>query len=1139
MDGNEACSYVAYHFTEVAGIYPITPASPMAELADRWASDGRKNMFDRPVRIVQMESEAGAAGMVHGSLQAGCLTTTYTASQGLLLMLPNLYKMAGELLPGVIHVAARSLATHALSIFGDHQDVYAARTTGVAMLATSSVQEVMDLTAVAHLSAIKGRVPFLHFFDGFRTSHELQKIEVLDLKKLEKFVDKKALASFRERALSRTNPVTRGTSQNDDIYFQNTEVRNIYYEALPSIVEDYMHEINALTGRNYAPFNYYGDKNATKILIAMGSVSETIRETVEYLVSQGEHVGFVQVHLYRPFSYKHLLKAIPKTVKKIAVLDRTKEAGSMGEPLYLDVVSALESISKKIEVYGGRYGLSSKNTTPSMIKGVFDFLDAKPHHNFTVGILDDVTHLSIPSDPSFHLPTQETAFLIYGYGSDGMVSACKDVMKLTGNATDAYVQGYFQYDSKKSGGVTISHLRFSKSEIHASYYVERAKIVMCTKDAYLSRLQMLDGLVENGIFIVNTNRDAASLLSLFSQHDLNIIKERNIRIYKIDASHLARKHGIPGKISAIMEGILFTYGHLLDKTYAIAKMKESIQKRFQGKGGNLAQKNIAALEEALCLCEEVHVEGNVEPTEEVEQDFFDKMDTGKGNTLPTSAFLNYADGSLEGGLSQLEKRDIADFVPCYNKENCITCNLCSLVCPHAVIRPFLLDKEEEQKAPSPLQDALLDAGIKEKKVKFTIGVSYRDCTGCGLCASVCPGKNKEKALTMIPRQKVTKQMEDNTAYLFNTVTEKRLLATNTVKGSQFRTPKFAFSGACAGCGETAYLKLLTQLFGDRLLIANATGCSSIYGASAPSTPYTVAWANSLFEDNAEFGFGIRIADAYKKDAVRSLIKKYEHKIEKEELPIYQAYLKEVTEETAEALYRIIPHTKIPGLKAYRSAVLPQSVWLIGGDGWAYDIGYNGIDHVLASKENVNILVLDTEVYSNTGGQASKSTKLGAVAKFAANGKRTAKKDLAKIALTYPHVYVATISLGANPQAAIKAMKEAEAYEGPSIIIAYAPCIAQGILKGMSNSIEEEKEATACGYFPIFRYHPETKVFKMDSKCDFSKYQAFLQGEDRYQMLSSLEKEDKENLLKQNEKNAQERYAYYKMLEEQQEIEKEK
>ena len=1100
MDGNEACSYVAYNFTEVAGIYPITPASPMAEVVDKWSNEGKKNYFNQPVKVVEMESEAGAAGMVHGSLQAGCLTTTFTASQGLLLMIPNMYKIAGELLPCVIHVAARSLATHALSIFGDHQDIYAARSTGFAFLAESSPQQVMDLTAVSHLAAIKGRVPFLNFFDGFRTSHELQKVEVIDTDKVKRLVDKKALAEFRERSLHPSHPVTRGTSENDDIYFQATEVRNKYYDALPDIVNDYMQEINKLTGKNYAPFNYYGAANATKVIIAMGSVSETIKETVDYLVAKGEKVGFVEVHLYRPFSSKYFLKSIPKTVENIAVLDRTKEPGSSGEPLYLDVASIIKDVNKKISVVGGRYGLSSKNTTPSMIKAIYDNMGSL-RHNFTIGIEDDVTNLSIPYDKNFNLiiPNQ-TSFKVFGYGSDGMVSACKDFMKITGDATDAYVQGYFQYDSKKSGGVTISHLRFSKNEIKSTYYVDKAKVVVCTEDAYLKKFDVLSSIEKNGTFIL------------------------------VDANKISGNLGLGNKISAIMENLMFKYGHVIDYNYASNKMKEKLVERFKNKGNNLAEKNIKALEEAANSClfvDEISGESYAK-VDDIADTFFKIIDKRKGNDLPVSAFLNRPDGTMEAGLSKLEKRDISETVPLYNKDNCINCNLCSLVCPHAVIRPFLLTEEEKEKAPEEFQKRLTKTGLGNGYY-YTVGVSYKDCTGCGLCANICPGKKKIKALEMIAKKKLIKEELTANEYLFNNITEKTPLPLTTVKGTQFKHPKFEFSGACAGCGETPYLKLITQLFGDRLVIANATGCSSIYGASSPSTPYSIPWANSLFEDNAEFGMGIKIADGVKKNQLKQIIRENIAKVDEEEKEIYEAYLEDINMDTATKLLEIIPHTKIKPLKSLKKYITPISLWTVGGDGWAYDIGYNGIDHLLASGENINILVLDTEVYSNTGGQASKSSRVGAVCKFASNGKKTAKKDLAKIALTYKNVYVACISLGASPQTTIKVLNEAEKYNGPSLIIAYSPCIAQGILRGMKNSIMEEKNATETGYFPIFHYNPETSEFKMDSKADFSNYKEFLLGEDRYKSLANLNS-NADQLLEENLANAKERYTSYKNLE---------
>ena len=1134
MDGNEACSYSAYNFTEVAGIYPITPASPMAEYTDRWAKEGKKNYFDTPVKVVEMESESGAAGMVHGSLQAGCLTSTYTASQGLLLMIPNMYKIAGELLPCVINVAARSLATHALSIFGDHQDIYATRATGFAILSSSSVQDAMDLTNVSYLSTIKGKVPFINFFDGFRTSHELQKVDVIDTDKVKELIDKKALSEFRNRALNPNHPVTRGTNQNEDIYFQATEVRNEYYDKLPDIVNKYMEEINKITGRNYAPFNYYGSKNATKVIVAMGSVCETIKETIDYLVEEkNQNVGLMEVHLYRPFSTKYFLKKLPKSVKKIAVLDRTKEAGSSGEPLYLDVLKVLTEAESKVKVIGGRYGLSSKNTTPAMIKGVFDFLDSREiHSNFTVGIEDDVTNLSINYDKDFKLPTSNVEFLVYGYGSDGMVSASKDLMKITGANTRAYVQGYFQYDSKKSGGYTVCHLRFSKKPIRSTYYVEKSSLIVCTKESYLQKIRMLDKIKSRGIFLLNTSKTADEVLASMSVHDKKILQSRNVNFYIIDASRIAEEAGLPGKISTIMETLIFKLGHVIDFNFAKNVIKESISIRFKNKSGNIVEKNIKVIEECINKLEKVKIP-DVDYDDEIEKrkTTFEIINSLEGNNLPVSAFLTMPDGTFAKATTKLEKNNISDVLPCYDSEKCISCNLCSLVCPHAVIRPFLLDENEVMDAPKSVQDRLIDANIKDKNLKFTIGVSEEHCTGCGLCSLICPGKRGEKALSMKMRSELNiSEYEEITKYLFEEVKEHNdVFPTNTVKGSQFRTPKFEFSGACAGCGETPYLKLLTQLFGDRLMIANATGCSSIYGASAPNSPYSVPWANSLFEDNAEFGYGMKIADTVMKNRITSLIKNNMKDIKKSEQQIYKDYCNNINTETATNLLSIIDNTKIEELLNLKDFIMPQSIWMVGGDGWAYDIGYNGIDHVLANNENVNILVLDTEVYSNTGGQASKSTRVGAVAKFESDGKNTSKKDLLKIALTYDHVYVASISLGANPNQAVKVLKEAEAYNGPSIIVAYSPCIAQGILKGMKNSIEEEKNATSSGYFPIFHYNPETKEFKVDSKADFDKYYEFISGEDRYRSLKKINKNYKD-LLERNKKNAEERYKYYKSLE---------
>ena len=1133
MDGNEACSYVSYNFTEVAGIYPITPASPMAEFTDKWANEGKLNYFGTPVKVVEMESEAGAAGMVHGSLQAGCMTSTYTASQGLLLMLPNMYKIAGELLPCVINVAARSLATHALSIFGDHQDIYAARSTGFAILASSSVQQVMDLTNVSYLSTIKGRVPFINFFDGFRTSHELQKIDCVDPDDVKLLIDQKALKEFRNRALNPMHPVTRGTSQNEDVYFQATEVRNEYYDKLPDIVNSYMEEIGKITGREYAPFTYYGSPNATKVIVAMGSVCETIRETIDYLSNnKKQNIGLIEVHLYRPFSSKYFLKVLPKTVKKIAVLDRTKEAGSNGEPLYLDVSKVIKEAEAKVLVVGGRYGLSSKNTTPAMIKGVYDFLDTRDvHSNFTVGIDDDITNLSIKYDEKFKLPSKQVEFLVYGYGSDGMVSATKDLMKITGNHTRAYVQGYFQYDSKKSGGFTVSHLRFSKDAIRSTYYVEKPSLIVCTKDTYLSKIRMLDKIANNGIFLLNTSMNSLEVLKVMSVHDKQILQNKHVKFYIVDASKIAMDNGIPGKISAIMEALIFKLGKVIDFNFALGEIKNSIKVRFSNKSGNIIEKNIAAIDASVGSCTKVKIP-DVDYDKEIEKkkNMFEIMNSMEGDKLPVSSFIKNPDGTFDAGTTKFEKRNIADRLPCYNSENCISCNLCSLVCPHAVIRPFLLNAAEEMDAPEAVRNKLIPANIKDQDLKFMIGVSMPDCTGCGLCEEVCPGKKGKKALTMLDKKTMeATNYKEVYQYLFNEVSEKDVMPVSTVKGSQFKTPKFEFPGACSGCGETAYLKLLTQLFGNKLVISNATGCSSIYGASAPNSPYFVPWANSLFEDNAEFGYGMKIADIAMKNRISTLIKNNIKEVKKSEQATYKAYLDEVNEETADNLLNIIDHTKVPDLFDLKEFIAPRSYWLVGGDGWAYDIGYNGIDHVLASRENVNILVLDTEVYSNTGGQSSKSTREGAVAKFASNGKKTAKKDLLKIALTYPHVYVASISLGANPSQAIKVMLEAEKYDGPSIIIAYAPCIAQGIIKGMSNSLNEEKDAVTSGYFPLFHYNPTDESFKVDSKADFDKYYEFIAGEDRYRSLKKINKNHKE-LLEKNKENAQKRYQYYKLLE---------
>ena len=1133
MDGNEACITVSYNFTEVAGIYPITPSSTMAELADKWSSSGKKNMFDTPVKVVEMQSEAGAAGMVHGSLQAGCLTSTYTASQGLLLMIPNMYKIAGELLPCVINVAARSIATHSLSILGDHQDIYACRPTGFAMLASSSPQQVMDLTGVAHLSTIKGRVPFINFFDGFRTSHELQKVRVIDMDKLKELVDQDALLEFRKRSLNPNNPITRGTCENDDIYFQNLEARNRYYDILPDIVSSYMDEVNKITGENYKPFNYYGSPSARRVIVAMGSVCETIKEVVDTLNKEGQEVGLIEVHLYRPFSSKYLLDVLPITTEKVAVLDRTKEPGSLGEPLYLDVSNAIDSFDDRIKVIGGRYGLSSKNTTPSDINAVFEYLkEDYPKTGFTIGIIDDVTKRSLEPVP-IKVNTNAIEFLIYGYGSDGMVSASKDLMKITGDYTNAFVQGYFQYDSKKSGGVTKCHLRFSKDPIKSTYYVEKPSLVMCTKESYLNKFEMLEGIKKNGVFILNTSKNKKEVLSSLTAHDYNILLNRNIKFYTIDANKLAKELDLGNKISSIMETVLFKIGNVMPFDFALEKIKDDIKTKFENKGNDIVSKNIEAISKALDYLKEVELpdKEKKEVEDKKEKNIFEVISSLKGDSLKVSDFIVHEDGTYKGGLSRLEKRSISDSAPMYNKDNCIACNMCSFVCPHAVIRPFLLDEEEVKNAPESLKEDLIDAGIKDCNYKFTIGISLPDCTGCGLCENICPGKKGKKALMLSNIEELKKTKGDAYEYLFTKVKEKDVMKADTVKGSQFKTPKFEFSGACSGCGETPYLKLLTQLFGDNMVVANATGCSSIYSASLPTTAYSIPWANSLFEDNAEYGFGMKIADNTMKNRIKEIISNNIDKVTAKDKKVYEKYLEEINTDSSNDLYNIIDKTKIPELKELKDYIKKKSIWMIGGDGWAYDIGFSGIDHVLANKEDVNILVLDTEVYSNTGGQSSKSSKVGSVAKFTAKGKEVAKKDLAKIALTYPHVYVGSICLGANMAQTIKVLTEAEKYNGPSIVFAYAPCISQGILTGMTSTIQEEKKAVESGYYPIFHYNPETKEFKLDAKPDFSKYFEFIAGEDRYRMLKKINPDKYQELLEQNRINAIERYNYYVDLEE--------
>ncbi|MEG0826148.1 MAG: pyruvate:ferredoxin (flavodoxin) oxidoreductase [Bacilli bacterium] len=1120
IDGNEACSYTSYMFTEVAGIYPITPSSPMAEHLDEWSSNNQLNIFNDKVKIVEMQSEAGAAGFIHGSLQTGLLTTTFTASQGLLLMLPNMYKIAGEMLPCVIHVAARSLATHALSIFGDHQDIYACRGTGFMMLASSSVQDTTYMAAIAHLSTIKSSIPVIHFFDGFRTSHELNKINVLELEDYRNLIDYKALNDFRKRALNPATPDTRGTAQNDDIYFQATEVRNKFYNQLPDIVNYYMKKINEKAETNYKPFNYYGSLEATNIIVAMGSVCETIKETIDFLNASSKKYGLIEVHLYRPFSKEYFLKEIPLTVKNIAVLDRTKEPGSCGEPLYLDVKSITS-----IPTFGGRYGLSSKNTTPKDIKAVFEMLEENPHHNFTIGIDDDITNLSLKVDHNFKISTAKE-FLIYGYGSDGMVSASKSIIKLVGDNTNNYVQGYFAYDSKKSGGVTACHLRFDNKLIRSTYYVENPSIVVCTKDSYLDDFELLTNIKENGIFILNTAKKEDEII--LSSNLKDIIKNRNVNFYIINAYELARKVGLNNKISTILETVIIKLSNLIEFEFAKEEMKKFVKNKFFKKGDDVISANYEAIDLAVNYLKKVEINDNIlKKQNDNYNSVFDAMTHRMGNSLKTSDFINSPSGIFIAGTSSLEKRMISEIVPKWLNSNCIQCNQCSFVCPHGVIRPYLISEEEYKVLPDNIKKRCIKP-LEKNLVGYyyTIGISIKDCTGCGLCIKVCP--SKEKALI---KEKLDVSLNNKEQEIFNYldkhITDKKLLNKETVKGSQFCKPKFMFSGACAGCGQPAYIKLLTQLFGDSIMIANATGCSSIYGGSAPSTPYTVPWANSLFEDNAEFGYGMLIANNVMKNRIKTIMES--HLKGNEE--VFLKWINNMNDyNITKEVYNKIDYSKYKELELVKDYIVARNVWTIGGDGWAYDIGYGGIDHVLSTNDNVNILVLDTQVYSNTGGQSSKSSPKGSIASFTMSGKENNAKDLARICLSYPHVYVATVSLGASPSQLVKTFMEANNYDGPSIIIAYAPCISHGITGGLENSIEMEKLATASGYFPIFRYNPLEKKFHLDSKnVDFNLYDEFLGRQTRYAILKKINPLKAETLLKQNKENAIERFRYYQNL----------
>ena len=1164
MDGNQAAAWAAYAFTEVAGIYPITPSSPMAEYVDEWAAKGQKNLFGVPVKVVEMQSEAGAAGTVHGSLQAGALTTTFTASQGLLLKVPNMYKIAGELLPCVIHVSARSLAAQALSIFGDHQDVMACRQTGFAMLCSASVQEVMDLAGVAHLSTIKSCVPFLHFFDGFRTSHEIQKVEVMPYEVYDRLIDREKVNEFRQRALSPNKPVTRGSAQNDDVYFQTREVQNKYYDAVPDIVADYMKEISKETGRNYAPFVYYGAEDATDVIVAMGSVCETTREVVDYLTKEGRKVGLLEVHLYRPFSPKYMLDVLPKTVKKLAVLDRTKEQGCIGEPLYLDVKSVFYGRENAPVIVGGRYGLSSKDTTPGQIISVYDNLAGACKDNFTVGIVDDVTFLSLPTAKEVNTSAEGTSELIfYGLGSDGTVGANKSTIKLIGDNTDNYAQAYFAYDSKKSGGVTRSHLRFGKKPIRSPYLVQSADFVSCSLDTYTEKYDMVSSLKQGGTFLLNTVRKGAELLEFLPNSFKKALAEKEAKFYVIDAITLAKEIGLGNRTNTILQSAFFKLNEqIMPYEEAKALMKKYAEKAYGKKGPEIVEMNWKAIDKGAEGLVEVAVDpawANLEAEVKVEREdlpeFVKKIanpiNAIKGYDLPVSAFLGFEDGTMTNGSAAYEKRYIATFVPVWEKENCIQCNQCAVACPHAVIRPFLVTAEEEANAPKEAE-YLAPVGKGLEGLKYTMQISVADCTGCGVCVNACLGKKGQKALKMVPVEEVVKEGKDKTAnYFLDHVTYKTDLfdITANVKNSQFAQPLFEFSGACGGCGETPYVKLITQLFGDRMIVANATGCSSIYGGSYPATPYTTnkegcgpAWANSLFEDNAEFGFGMAQANETLRDRIGVLMEEYNAKEGAcEELKgLFAEWLEKrnlgnETKKLAKAIKPFLENTEDATLKQIADVqdyLVKRSQWIFGGDGWAYDIGYGGLDHVIANQLDVNILVLDTEVYSNTGGQSSKSSPTASIAKFTAAGKQGKKKDLAAIAMSYGHVYVAQIAHGASYAQMLKAMKEAESYNGPSIIIAYAPCINHGLKVGMSRAQDQAKLAVECGYWTTFRFDPRLaeegkNPFQVDSKePNWDKYEEHLLTENRYAQLKRINPAKADELLQLNKKEAQRRYSMY-------------
>ena len=1159
-DGNYAAAYIAYMFSEVAAIYPITPSSTMAEYVDEWAAAGQKNIFGRPVKVVEMQSEGGAAGALHGSLQAGSLTSTFTASQGLLLMIPNMYKISGELLPGVFHVSARSLAAQALSIFGDHSDVMSARQTGFAMLATGSVQEIMDLSAIAHFASLKGRLPFMHFFDGFRTSHEIQKVEAPTMEQLKGLLDMGALQKFRENALNPEHPVTRGTAQNPDIYFQTREVSNKFYDAIPDIVEYYMQELQKVTGREYHPFTYYGAPDATDIIVAMGSITDTIKEVLDFKIANGEKVGLISVHLYRPFSSKYFFNVLPKSVKNITVLDRTKEPGANGDPLYLDVVEMFNGKANGPKIVGGRYGLSSKDTTPAQMIAVYDNMGMKEAKNqFTVGIIDDVTFRSLPLTPEVNVTPKGTyQAKFYGIGSDGTVGANKNSIKIIGETTDKYCQAYFAYDSKKSGGVTVSHLRFGDKQIRSPYLVTTPDFVACHVTAYVEKYDMLKGLKKGGTFLLNSIWDAKETAKHLPNTVKKYLADNQIDFYIINATGIADELGLGNRTNTIMQSSFFKISLVIPYEKAVKEMKDFVFKSFSRKGDEIVKMNNAAIDRGGDVTKvEVPAEwSKLSPEKATVEtnlpEFIAKIagpiNAQKGDDLPVSTFLGREDGTFDSGSTQYEKRGIAATIPEWQSDSCIQCNQCAFVCPHAAIRPFLVDEKELAGVPAGTE-TLKANGKGYDGLKFKIQISPLDCTGCGNCVDVCPSKTKALILKPLESQEAEigrwEYFSKNVTYK-DTISPK---ATN-VKSTQFAQPLFEFSGACAGCGETPYVKLVTQLFGERMMVANATGCSSIYGGSAPATPYCknaegrgVAWANSLFEDNAEYGFGMATGVRNQRERIESIMHETMSAVAPATKAAFENWIAnisnaETTKEVSKAVVDALQTEKNAAAKeilVLKQYLEKKSMWVFGGDGWAYDIGFGGLDHVLASGEDINVLVMDTEVYSNTGGQASKSTPIGAVAKFAASGKRIRKKDLGMIAMTYGYVYVAQVAMGANQSQYLKALREAEAYPGPSLIIAYSPCIAHGIKAGMGSTQREQIHAVESGYWHMYRFNPQLEEegknpFVLDSKePDWTKFQGFLQSEVRYTSLMQSFPKEAAELFEAAEEAAKWRYKSYQRL----------